>query len=253
MSNLSINGDGNILPIKDTGVNAGENVASSSTPQMNSVWGEFLENGDNTVDAGDVQLRENATDLQKRAVRDFLGVHKGREWTEKLVNIVKNLLTNPAAIEEVSNNGVYTRAIIKDEKGNDYQISYDNINYSELGEQVNADTITYNDDGTITKTTYNLRGRRNPGVYINTYDKDGALLSAKSEQSLTTANYDNETGKITYTQDGKDLCYSTKNSEGKRIYYLPNGEEIGNKDAVWEYASKNDRLNLTSVFMLPLI
>ena len=63
MSNLSINGDGN-LPIKDTGVNAGENVASSSTPQMNSVWGEFLENGDNTVDAGDVQLRENATDLQ---------------------------------------------------------------------------------------------------------------------------------------------------------------------------------------------
>ncbi len=126
MSNLSINGDGN-LPIKDTGVNAGENVASSSTPQMNSVWGEFLENGDNTVDAGDVQLRENATDLQKRAVRDFFGVHKGREWTEKLVNIVKNLLTNPAAIEEVSNNGVYTRAIIKDEKGNDYQISYDNI------------------------------------------------------------------------------------------------------------------------------
>ena len=120
------------------------------------------------------------------------------------------------------------------------------------GIQVKSDTISKNQDGSIVKTSYSDMRNGKPIVCTRIYDKEGFLVSSKNELSNATANFDRETDKISFTQGGEEICYAIKDSDGKMTYYLPNGDELGYKNAVWAYANKNSFLNLTSVFSMPL-
>ena len=242
MADLGINGKGNTRADAHN-ASTSRNKAKKRANHKNTVWGEFKDNGDNIVNAEDVKIKENATNLQKRAIRDFLGVHNGKQWTEKLINIVKNLFTNNNAIEEVSNNKVCSEINIKDENGEIYQTSYDNVlDGGELGYQKNSKIINKNEDGTTVVTECCYLYSSHPQTYTMLYDKEGFLVSSKNEKSGSTANFDKETGKITFTYDGEAYCYTIKDNNGNMIYYLPDGQEIGDRNAMWSYINKTGDL-----------